>query len=337
VTTRRHNHCRLAAAVIALGLLAGACSSPAAEPNPVTEPVETSRPPPNVATAPLPVRAYTDGDRVIIERGSERWDFLAGINLGVTVPGHYPGELAVPAETYRRWFPMMTDLGIHIIRVYTIQRPHFYEELRAYNLDHPDEPLFLVHGVWIDEEQLLATQNLYDEQLSNDFRREMTSAVGAVAGAVTLPERPGRTSGEFTADVTPWLVGWILGIELDPSAVAATDESNQAQPSHDGSFFSATADATPTESWYAAQLDHLASELTSRGLSMPLAFTNWPTTDPLQHPHEPIATEDLVGIDANHVRSGPDWTGGYFATYHAYPYYPDFQRFEPALLDYKFQ
>jgi hypothetical protein len=158
-----------------------------------------------------------------------------------------------------------------------------------------------------------------------------------VAGTVTLPERPGRTSGEFTVDVTPWLVGWILGIELDPAAVAATDESDQAQSSHDGSFFSATADATPTESWYAAQLDHLASELTSRGLSMPVAFANWPTTDPLQHPYEPVYVEDLVGIDANHVRPESFWTGGYFASYHAYPYYPDFQRFEPALLDYEFQ
>ena len=70
---------------------------------------------------------------------------------------------------------------------------------------------------------------------------------------------------------------------------------------------------------------------------MPVSFINWPTTDPLSHPYEPLADEDRVAIDANHVRPEPAWDGGYFASYHAYPYYPDFQRFEPALLEYESQ
>ncbi|MFA9564512.1 MAG: hypothetical protein ACERLM_07395 [Acidimicrobiales bacterium] len=34
---------------------------------------------------------------------------------------------------------------------------------------------------------------------------------------------------------------------------------------------------------------------------MPLTFSNWPTTDPLVHPTEPLETEDMAGIDANHL------------------------------------
>jgi hypothetical protein len=63
---------------------------------------------------------------------------------------------------------------------------------------------------------------------------------------------------------------------------------------------------------------------------MPIAFANWPTADPLHHPYEPLETEDLVGVDANHVRATAAWPGGTFASYHAYPYYPDFQRYEYA-------
>jgi hypothetical protein len=300
-----------------------------------TLPTPRSTATPAPPTEVTPARAGVAGDRYFIEYGESRWEFLSGVNLGVTVPGRYPGELAVDAATYRRWFPMMSDLGIRSVRVYTIQPPHFYEELRAYNLAHPDDPLFVVHGVWIDEERLLATADLFDEALTADFTAELTAAVNAVAGDLELPARPGHASGSFTADVTPWLVGWIIGIELDPVSIAASDATNATQRLFNGTWFSAKPEATPTASWFAARLDHLAGELAARNLAMPLAFTNWPTTDPLHHPYEPIANEDLVGIDPNNV-TPEAWDGGYFASYHAYPYYPDFQRFDPELLSYQF-
>ena len=77
-------------------------------------------------------------------------------------------------------------------------------------------------------------------------------------------------------------------------------------------------------------MDHLAALEAARGISTPIAFANWPTTDPLRHPAEPLPREDLVGVDANHVRPTAAWPAGTFASYHAYPYYPDFQRHEPA-------
>src|SRR5690348_15408523 len=55
--------------------------------------------------------------------------FLAGVNLGSTTPGHQPGELAITAEDYRRWFPAMARLGARVVRVYTIHPPAFYQEL----------------------------------------------------------------------------------------------------------------------------------------------------------------------------------------------------------------
>jgi hypothetical protein len=39
-------------------------------------------------------------------------------------------------------------------------------------------------------------------------------------------------------------------------------------------------------------------------------------------------------VDANHVLPTAAWPAGSFASYHAYPYYPDFQRHEPALQRY---
>jgi hypothetical protein len=133
--------------------------------------------------------------------------------------------------------------------------------------------------------------------------------------------------------VSAWLAGWIIGAELDPVAIDETDRANQDYPEFSGTYFvsaSDTGQTTPTERWLAERMDDLATAEAGRGRSSPIAFVNWPTTDPLEHPAEPIDIEDLVGIDANHVRPTAAWPGGSFASYHAYPYYPDFLRYEAA-------
>ena len=261
--------------------------------------------------------------------------FLAGVNLGGTTPGHRPGELAISAEDYRRWFPAMAALGIRVIRVYTIHRPEFYRELAAYNTAHPDRPLYLIHGVYLPDESYVERADLYDGGVTDAFRAELRDASAAVHGALTRAPRPGRAAGHWDADVSAWLCGWIIGVEWDPVAIKASDRRNRSAPALAGRYFAATADASATERWLAARMDELATTEAARGVSTPIAFVNWPTTDPLRHPDEPQAQDDLVGVDATHVRAMDAWPGGTFASYHAYPYYPDFLRYETGLRAYR--
>ena len=152
-----------------------------------------------------------------------------------------------------------------------------------------------------------------------------------MSGTLEREPRRGRARGTWSADVSPWVASWIIGVEWDPTGVHESDRRNTRRPFFKGTYFEATPEATPTERWLATRMDNLAAAEAARGRSAPIAFVNWPTTDPLRHPEEPLPQEDLVGVDANHVRATEQWPGGTFASYHAYPYYPDFQRHEPAL------
>ena len=74
----------------------------------------------------------------------------------------------------------------------------------------------------------------------------------------------------------------------------------------------------------------------SRRSGAPRCRSRWRTGRPptrWSHPDEPLDREDLIGVDANHVLPTDAWPGGTFASFHAYPYYPDFQRYEPGLQD----
>lgn len=262
--------------------------------------------------------------------------FLAGVNLGATTPGHQPGELAITASQYRRWFVEMGQVGFRSVRIYTIHPPAFYTELARYNRLHPRAPLYLIQGVYLpDETYNEKPRGLYDPAVDGAFAREIVDAVKAVHGELQRAPARGRAEGRWTADVSPYVAGWIIGVEWDPYGAQTTDKANRSAPAVRGTYFRSTPEATPTERWIAKHMESLATLEQARGVSMPLAFANWPTTDPLDHPTEPLPQEDLVNVDANNVQPTKAWPAGTFASYHAYPYYPDFQRHEPALQNYR--
>ena len=282
------------------------------------------------------VLATADGGRYRLRTHHGDVDFLPGVNLGATTPGHQPGELAVAAADYRRWFAEMGELGLRAVRIYTIHPPAFYFELARYNEEHVDAPLYLLQGVYLpDETYNERSRGLYDANVDGAFASEIADAVKAVHGELERSPALGRAEGRWIADVSAWTAGWIIGIEWDPYGVERTDESNGEAAAVRGRFFRSTSKATPTERWIARHMESLAALEHAHGVSMPIAFTNWPTTDPLRHPTEPLRQEDLVGVDANHVRPTKAWPGGTFASYHAYPYYPDFHRHEPSLASYR--
>src|SRR6185369_4699232 len=110
------------------------------------------------------------------------------------------------------------------------------------------------------------------------------------------------------------------GVEWDQKAVKSTDRLEAGRPAFHGRYFTSAEGSTPMESWITSMLDYTASLEAGRGWSMPLTFTNWLTTDPLPHPYEPLHREDAVSIDAMHIATTQAWPGGFFASYHAYPY-----------------
>lgn len=281
----------------------------------------------------LEVLATSGPDGLALHTASGDKTFLPGVNLGSTTPGHQPGEIDhIGASTYRTWFAQMHSLGIRVVRVYAVHPPAFYDELARFNRAHRDAPLYLVQGVYLpDESYLEEDRTLYTPSVDRAFTAELRDTSAAVHGDLTRPEQPGHAGGTWTTDVSPWLVSWIVGVEWDPQGVRRTDRVDARAAYEPGRFFAATPDASPTERWIARHLDVLAAAEARRGTSVPVALANWPTTDPLDHPTEPLATEDMASVDAMHVLPTEAWPGGTFASFHAYPYYPDFQRFEPGL------
>lgn len=256
--------------------------------------------------------------------------FIKGVNLGVSVPGTLPGELAATREQYSRWLNMIGTAGFNAIRTYTLHYPRFYQELAIYNNAHPDKPIYLFQGIWLQEDTL--NGNLYP--YTAGFDAGIEEVIDCIHGKKAIGERYGRAFGKFDADVSRWTLGFIIGREIHPYEVDSTDFLNSTSSHYEGSNLKISS-GTPTEVWLAERLDKLITfEKNKFKVQRPVSVSSWPTLDPMEHPSEPddLTDEDKISFDLKKIVMNTG-TAGYFASYHAYPYYPDFINRDAAYLD----
>lgn len=277
-----------------------------------------------VTVGKLRTLAVQEVESLVLRTRSGRRKFWAGVTLDSAMPGRTPERMSITAAEYRRWLPMMADLGIRVIRCRTIHPPHFYAELLRHNTAHADAPLYLVQGA---EPAEPVSGDLFARSTSSSATQTITDASAAVHGTLRRDAARGRLGGVWKADVSPWVAAWIIGPPLQPATVTATDQgSGRARTAGSGTYFSATATATATERWLAQRMDELAAKEAAHGLSVPIGVENWPPTDPLSRAGEAGDEADFAGVDMNHIATSTSWPGGAFVAYAAAPYSPDILR-----------
>ena len=235
------------------------------------------------------------------------------------------------------------------LRVYTILPPSFYRALRAWNVGHPRRPLWLVHGVWTE---LPPEHDFDDPEWKAAFRSEMRSVVDLVHGAAELPPRPGHASGRYDADVSRWTLAYIIGREWEPYAVKAYDSLHPGrralcrplprgrQRAGDGRLdgravrLPAGVRGGPVERAPADRVHQLAD-------ARPAVSTP-PNPGPPRSGSGAGAPGGRLPATSSSTRTTPSASiaslvrptsrnpAGWFASYHAYPYYPDFLLYDPG-------
>ncbi len=310
--------------------------------------------PPEPAEMPLRVVARAGERRLRVAEGSGfRPLFVKGVNFGVALPGRFPAEFPPDEATYSGWLEAVAEMGANTVRLYTLLPPAFYAGLEKHNRRAPARQLWLVQGVWTE----LPEGHAYDARPFLDgFKDEIRRVVDAVHGNLDLPARPGHASGSYRADVSASVLAFLPGREWEPFSVEAYDAARRGREGaarFRGDYCALGDGATPFEAWLASVLDFTIGYETGRYRQQrPVSFVSWPTLDPLRHPTEATVAEerdilqrmgegefagrireydnDGTGIDATRIRATTAARGGVFATYHAYPYYPDFMNLDPG-------
>ena len=308
---------------------------------------------PRARPAVTTVAART-GRRIIeVRNRAGQWSpmWIKAVNLGAALPGKFPSEFPPNDSTYERWIALIAEMGANAVRVYTVHPPHFYSALRDWNLAHPTHPVWLMHGVWAEPPPGKKEEKYDDPEWLAQFQREMQRVVSLIHGDAMIPSAPGHASGPYRADVSPWTLGYIIGREWEPYSVVTYNALHPHQSSYTGKYITISG-GNALETWLAEQCDYMVSfEMDRYNAQRPISYTNWPTLDPLTHPTETSIPEeiallrargeqlvekskeydnDAVGLDALKMRATGAFPAGVFASYHVYPYYPEFLLVDPG-------
>jgi len=279
----------------------------------------------------LPFKTQSDHIAIFTDP-SYRPLILKGINLGASTPGTFPGEIAyaIPAKMYEDWINRIGEAGFNSIRIYTLHPPVFYEKLANYNNRHPDDPILLFQGVWLEEVASRSDPSNYDLFLKEpSFLTEAEEVIDCIHGNRNIAFRPGKAYGSYLTDVSRWTAGFIIGREIDSYEVEKTNSFHPESTSYAGNQFSITA-GSATDVFVTRMLDRCVEyEALHYSVRRPISISSWPTLDPLTHPTEIHTDEDKASFNIAQI-TGKNLNAGLFATYHAYSYYPNFISEQPS-------
>ena len=294
-------------------------------------------------------RAADDAMWKLTASGWEKY-YVTGVDLGPGSPGFYPAAPPQNAATYAEWIRQAEQMNSNTLRVYTLLPPAFYRAFRHHM--EAGGKIKLYQQIWIGDPP---DRDLYDPKFVEETKAEIRYVLDAIHGRGDVPLKHARGSGLYTADISSAISGLLLGRELEASTAIQTNIVNAGKQQFNGQYV-AVHNANATEVWFAEMLDYMVGyEAEHYNWQHPVAIVNWPPMDPLNHPTEAPNLEevkyrirhgekleipknidddnDTASIDEAKFQAKPALYAGIFASYHIYPYYPDFLIFDPTYLN----
>lgn len=228
--------------------------------------------------------------KIYINKGEGYEPFeIKGVNMGSGEPGQWSTDFAIDKDTYIRWFGYIKEMGANTIRIYTVQQDIFYEALYEYNKDNKD-PLYVIHGVWVNDYIQNSHRDAYNKDFYNRFLKDCKTMIDVVHGQkkLSLSSMASAGHGSYRRDISQWVIGYILGVEWEDVTVAYTDDTyagNKKYTQYKGRYMYTDEDATAFEAMLCRAGDKaIAYESSKYKTQKPVAFSNWPTTDPFEYP-----------------------------------------------------
>ena len=300
----------------------------------------------------LQVFFRVDGDQFAWHDGGA-WKpaYLTGVDLSAALPGYYASEATTDSALYADWLNKISDLGGNSIRVYTILPPAFYRALRDYNGAHPQKPIWLVQGVPFGDPP---RDDMFNGTYFQQCQKIIRDTIDVLHGQGDVPMERGHAGGVYSADLAPWVAGFVVGEPWLSHVVTANNLLHPDIQSYKGTYLDVPS-GSATEIFLAQMVSYTAEyEEGKYNWQHPAAFINWPTLDPIRHPTEstileevairrsqgerlqtpagPYDDDDGVSIDPLRIKPHEKFAAAYFAAYNVLPYYPDFVNHDPRYL-----
>jgi len=266
--------------------------------------------------APISVAFRAQGEAILRQdaNGNEAPFLLRGVELSTSVPGQIAGDFAPDVDDYLRWFSYIYAMGANTLYIPIIMDPDFYSALYAFNTTD-NRQLFILQGV-----------HGYDyDSLTSAFKEMIDIIHGR-----RIHFLGGMGLEVFLSDISPWVVGFLVGVEWDPDRITFMNHFEPDLPeSFQGEFFSAAESATRFEVMLAQVMDSATTYETRRfKVQRPIGFISNPAIDFLEYDWA-YATQlrKYAQLNAENIIPSEAMAAGTFAAYRLFYFTDDFTNY----------
>lgn len=264
------------------------------------------------------------------EDGSYEPLTLRGVELSASMPGHYANEFYADKEDYLRWLTAIGEMGANTVRVPVIMDDDFYNALYEYNTSGAPV-LYLLQSLPVADIANYGEETAYSDEFLGSLKANGRILVDILHGRRSVAAGT-IGNGHYRKDVSPWVVGIMVGGDWNPDMIAYTDHTVEREMPYEGDYFQAAKEASAFENMLAMVLDELAAyEAQKYGALRPLGFAGSPDTDFLEYDENyALQLNKYSFVDAEHVLPKASMAGGYFTAYHLYDYCEEFAAYLSA-------
>lgn len=296
--------------------------------------------------APVVVGFAADGKKMIQYNGTEISEFtIQGVDVTASMPEHSATDFAADTSDYLRWFEAIGEMGANTIRALNIMDDDFYNALYTYNTSH-EKPLYLLQAITLPDEVNYGGGDAWRDDYFGRFLSDGMKLVDIVHGRRILPKGQMSGSGSYRKDISPWVIGYLIGTEWNEDTIAYTNERKLYSGAYNGTYFSTGENATAFEAMLAEVMDRImAYESKKYKEQRMIGFINEPLVDPFEYrdDYEEILYKFMRAelewktyarqlgkysrLDAEHIKTENKNQAGTFAAYRLYDFCPEFYKY----------
>ncbi len=267
------------------------------------------------------VISYKTGQKEILRKNSDG-SFspfkIKGVNISSSLPGSYARQFAPQREDYLRWLTQISQMGANTVRTPEIMDSDFYNALFEFNEGNPN-PIYLIQSIDVRDSANYGYKTTYHMDFFGKLLSDAKKSVDVIHGrAFTF------YGGIYQKDVSPWVLGYLVGNYWSSDAIAYTDHHILHNGKYKGKYFLTKTEATAFESMLAQVMDLIVSYETDKYHQQRIVgFVNSLENDFLQY-QEMYARQlaKYAFVDAENILTSGSFNG-YYAAYNVYDFSDD--------------
>ena len=250
---------------------------------------------------------------------------IKGISLSDSLPNKEQLSSDQLEKKISSWLSQISEMNVNTIRIPSIQSPALYKAVYEFNKNNQN-PIYIIHDIPINEDFIDGEYKQTSEEIQRHLEKNIKHTIDIVHGRKMLWDKNIFTSKWYNNDVSPYVLGYVIGNSWDPTLIKIINKREQEHSIYEGKYV--TADSLNGFEYIMAEaLDYtIQYEAEKYKQQRLVSFLNTIELDPIIHSAQSSVFRNTE-LNIEKLKMTNDVHTGIFASYQASPNDTDFLNF----------